>query len=337
RDEKRERKKDDKSVEHVLKALNSLQTTEEKLAAMCKKYTDILNEHRLLQTVAKQSDKKCAVLQREKEQLQAEHSKAILTRSRLENLCRELQRQNKAVKEENMMRIREEEEKKREVVAKFQSKLTEIGEMLKQNNDKNTKLRDDNIDMTAKLKNVCERYEKREQHVEKLVKHMELGVQLADVKLAKEKMEMAVEREALLKEKQQLLLEKAEYKSRLDEMQITEQALRNQITLYNNKYDEFHKALTQSNEAIGGFKTEMERMSKQIRKLEKETGTWKLRYEQTHTSLLKMTEEKITTDQELASSQRKLVALQGLCRSLQAQCVQFRQQLKSSNKGTILF
>lgn len=48
RDEKA-RKKDDKSVEHVMRALNSLNTPEEKLAAMCKKYTDQIDEHRKLQ------------------------------------------------------------------------------------------------------------------------------------------------------------------------------------------------------------------------------------------------------------------------------------------------
>jgi glucan phosphorylase len=47
--EEKIRKKDDKSVEQVLKALNSLQTTEEKLAAMCKKYADIVDENRKLQ------------------------------------------------------------------------------------------------------------------------------------------------------------------------------------------------------------------------------------------------------------------------------------------------
>lgn len=47
--EEKTRKKDDKSVEHVLRALNSLNTSEEKLAAMCKKYTDLLDEHRKLQ------------------------------------------------------------------------------------------------------------------------------------------------------------------------------------------------------------------------------------------------------------------------------------------------
>jgi hypothetical protein len=47
--EEKIRKKDDKSVEQVLKALNSLETTEEKLAAMCKKYADIVDENRKLQ------------------------------------------------------------------------------------------------------------------------------------------------------------------------------------------------------------------------------------------------------------------------------------------------
>lgn len=48
RDDKH-RKKDDKSVEHVLRALNSLNTSEEKLAAMCKKYADLVNDHKAMQ------------------------------------------------------------------------------------------------------------------------------------------------------------------------------------------------------------------------------------------------------------------------------------------------
>jgi len=50
--EEKIRKKDDKSVEQVLKALNSLETTEEKLAAMCKKYADIVDENRKLQVTS---------------------------------------------------------------------------------------------------------------------------------------------------------------------------------------------------------------------------------------------------------------------------------------------
>lgn len=47
--EEKTRRKDDKSVDHVLKALDSLGTTEEKLGAMCQKYAEMFNDHRLLQ------------------------------------------------------------------------------------------------------------------------------------------------------------------------------------------------------------------------------------------------------------------------------------------------
>ena len=60
------------------------------------------------------------------------------------------------------MKIREEEEKRKEVSTKFQTTLAEITALMQQNNDKNSKLRDDNLEMTKRLKTVCEQYEIRE-------------------------------------------------------------------------------------------------------------------------------------------------------------------------------
>ena len=65
--------------------------------------------------------------------------------------------------EESFQKIREEEEKRKEVSAKFQVTLNEITELMKQDSDKTMKLRDDNIDMTSKLKSIYEQYEIREQ------------------------------------------------------------------------------------------------------------------------------------------------------------------------------
>jgi len=59
-------------------------------------------------------------LSREKDQLQSEHSKAVLAKSKLEGLCRELQRHNKLVKDESVARAKEDDEKRKEVTAKFQ-------------------------------------------------------------------------------------------------------------------------------------------------------------------------------------------------------------------------
>ena len=46
------------STEHILKALNSLETPEEKLAALCKKYADLHEEHRGMKLKFKQGQHK---------------------------------------------------------------------------------------------------------------------------------------------------------------------------------------------------------------------------------------------------------------------------------------
>lgn len=57
-----------------------------------------LEEHRAEQKKLKYLQKRQAQITKEKDQLQSEHSRAILARSKLESLCRELQRHNKNLK-----------------------------------------------------------------------------------------------------------------------------------------------------------------------------------------------------------------------------------------------
>ena len=51
-----------------------------------------------MQRVSKATERQALSAQKEKEQLEADHAKAVLTKSRLESVCRELQRQNKTIK-----------------------------------------------------------------------------------------------------------------------------------------------------------------------------------------------------------------------------------------------
>lgn len=57
-----------------------------------------LEEHRNSQKQMKLLQKKQSQLVQEKDHLRGEHSKAILARSKLESLCRELQRHNRSLK-----------------------------------------------------------------------------------------------------------------------------------------------------------------------------------------------------------------------------------------------
>ncbi|XP_034870990.1 gamma-taxilin-like isoform X5 [Mirounga leonina] len=159
-----------KEVLLLMQALNTLSTPEEKLAALCKKYADLLEESRNVQKQMKILQKKQAQVVKEKVHLQSEHSKAVLARSKLESLCRELQHHNRTLKEENTQQAQEEEEHRKEATARFQFTLNEIQAQLEQHDLDNAKLRQENTELGEKLKKLVEQYALREEMTKKIKK-----------------------------------------------------------------------------------------------------------------------------------------------------------------------
>lgn len=72
--------------------------------------------------------------------------------------------------------------------------------MMTDNADKNTKLKEDNTEMSNKFKYILEQYEIREQQMEKISKQMDLVTQLNDAKLAKSKVEALADKEKFMTE-----------------------------------------------------------------------------------------------------------------------------------------
>merc|ERR1712136_461873 len=328
---KARKKKELKNMEQILKSVHNLDT-EAKLQAVCEKYAELMEEQKETQSAVKTYERHLQVLQREKEHLQTENSKGILARSRLEELCRELQRQNKVVKEESMLRIKEEEERRKEVATKFQTTLSEVSSLLQQNNEKNNKLREENSEMAAKLQMLCDQYTLREQHLDKLGKQYDIERQLNEARLAKARMEAAEDKEKMLREKQNLLLELTEYQKKSQAQQQEEVALRQQLSMYTDKYDDFQKALTSSNRTFVGFKDQMDAMTKKLKKLEKETATWKSRWEKRNATLLDMATEKKRRDADLLAVTKQLAQLEKLCRALQTERTSLISQLKAKTQ-----
>lgn len=60
-------------------------------------------------------------------------------------------------------------------------------------------------------------------------------------------------------------------------------------------------------------------MTKKIKKLEKETITWRTKWENNNKALLQMAEEKTVRDKEYKALQVKLDRLEKLCRALQTE------------------
>ncbi|KAL1770477.1 beta-taxilin [Sigmodon hispidus] len=306
-----------KEANLLMQNLNKLQTAEEKLDFLFKKYADLLDEHRAEQKKLKLLRKQQAQTQREKDQLQSEHNRAILARSKLESLCRELQRHNKTLKEETLQRAREEEEKRKEITGHFQTTLTDIQTQIEQQSERNMKLCQENTELAEKLKSIIDQYELREEHLDKIFKHRELQQKLVDAKLeqAQEMMQEAEERHR--REKEYLLNQAAEWKLQAKVLKEQETVLQSQLTLYSGRFEEFQSTLSKSNEVFATFKQEMDKTTKKMKKLEKDTATWKARFENCNKALLDMIEEKALRAKEYECFVMKIQRLENLCRALQ--------------------
>ncbi|TNM93259.1 hypothetical protein fugu_018661 [Takifugu bimaculatus] len=291
-----------KEITVLMQTLNTLSTPEEKLAGLCKNLWSFsawqLEEHRNTQKQMRALQKKQNQLVQDKDNLRNEHSKAILARSKLESLCRELQRHNRTLKDEGVQRTRLEEEKRKEVTTHFQSTLNDIQTQMEQHNERNASLRQENGELAEKLKKLYEQYKLREeifvnpfQHIDKVVKQKDL--------------------------QQQLLLKEAVESQRMCElMKQQEVHLKQQLSLYTEKFEEFQTTLSKSNEVFTTFKQEMEKMTKKIKKLEKETAMYRSRWESSNKALLEMSEEKSVQDREFEALQGKVQRLEKLRRAL---------------------
>ncbi|XP_039978201.1 alpha-taxilin [Xiphias gladius] len=326
-----------KEITLLMQTLNTLSTPEEKLAGLCKKYAELLEEHRNTQKQMRVLQKKQSQLVQEKDNLRNEHSKAILARSKLESLCRELQRHNRTLKEEGMQRTRLEEEKRKEVTSHFQVTLNDIQTQMEQHNERNASLRQENTELAEKLKKLYEQYKLREEHIDKVVKHKDLQQQLVDAKLhqAQELLKESEERHD--REKDFLLKEAVESQRMCELMKQQEVHLKQQLSLYTEKFEEFQTTLSKSNEVFTTFKQEMEKMTKKIKKLEKETAMYRSRWESSNKALLEMAEEKAVRDREFEALQGKVQRLEKLRRALKVERNELNkkvQNLSGQQSGT---
>ncbi|KAJ8268229.1 hypothetical protein COCON_G00134010 [Conger conger] len=308
-----------KEITLLMQTLNTLSTPEEKLGGLCKKYAELLEEHRNSQKQMRALQKKQTQLIQEKDHLRNEHSKAILARSKLESLCRELQRHNRTLKEDGMQRARVEEEKRKEVTSHFQVTLNDIQAQMEQHNERNASLRQENMELADKLKKLIEQYELREEHIDKVFKHKDLQQQLVDAKLHQAQELLKESEDRHQREKDFLLKEAVESQRMCELMKQQEVHLKQQLSLYTEKFEEFQNTLSKSNEVFTTFKQEMEKMTKKIKKLEKETTMYRSRWESSNKALLEMAEEKTLRDGELESLQGKVQKLEKLCRALQTE------------------
>lgn len=86
-------------LDNVLKKSNiQSNSIEDKYYALIQKFVDVQEQNKKYQLTCKENERTLANLSKQKDQAQNDYSKMLLSKDKLENLCRELQKHNKLIK-----------------------------------------------------------------------------------------------------------------------------------------------------------------------------------------------------------------------------------------------
>jgi len=250
----------------IINAIDSTDSNEDKVKQLYQRFLQLNQEKTNLMI--------------EREKVSEQLSKANKIKSKMEHLCRELQKQNKLIIEESKKATEEEQSKRQELSKKFHETIQQISTKMEEQGEERVKLLKENDLFREKIKNFVEQYQIREKHFETQAKATDLELQLLEAKL-KQQAEIATQES----------LRAQSYNEQIITLTSREKELSTQLAYYAEKFEQFQETLTKSNEIFTTFKQEMEKMSKTIKKSEKENGDLRKKCEQTDVALIELVEE----------------------------------------------
>ncbi|XP_075968284.1 beta-taxilin-like isoform X2 [Anarhichas minor] len=312
----------------IMKSLNKLSSPDKKLENVVRKHAELTALRRADERKLCVLQKKLSVLLDERQQQQEESRSSAAARSKLEALCRELQGHYDVLRAETLQRCREDEEKRTEITTHFQMMLTEIQAQIEQHSTRNDKLCNENSNLTDKLEGLMNQCEMREEGLEKINKHRDLQHKLTEAKLKQAHALLSEGEEKHKREKEYLLREAIDKTKKCFAMKELELTMKKKLALYAEKFDEFQATLAKSNEIYVRFKKEMDNMSDKMKKMEKESGLWKTRFESCNKALTEMMEERTEKSNEYDLFVLKIQKLERLCHALQSERAILYEKIK---------
>ncbi|KAI9098678.1 myosin-like coiled-coil protein-domain-containing protein [Phlyctochytrium arcticum] len=272
------------------------------------KYIELFQETKRLEREHAKVKRKIDQSTRERDTAKSDLAKLTTRHNKLETLCRELQKENKRVKEESKRLAISEQQKREELSSKFESTIWEIKSKMEEDGDEKRRRAEDNEMLKDKFKKFLEQYTLREKHYTSCTKSLHLEIQLLEAKLD-------ACRHALSEETNKT----AGLRHQIGGFVKSERELKAQLAIYVEKFRQVEETLNKSNELFGTFRKEIEQMTRKTRKLEKENTANRLKCEKMNKNIIEMAEERTRNQKALESASAGRAKLEGLCRALQSE------------------
>ncbi|KAM4066478.1 myosin-like coiled-coil protein [Hirsutella rhossiliensis] len=282
----------------------------QKIDHLTKRSSELLADMRRLEKENQKNKKRGDTLQKERDANRTELSKTVGLKEKLEKLCRELQRDNNKMKNENK---EHQTSQKRNSIAwdeKYASLLAKLEGYQEEKDTPRKQVVDMEVDelFRVRFKSFIEQYELRELHFHSLMRTKELEVQYHLSRFEREKKNAEAE------------ANKARHlQAQVQAFTKTETELRNQLNVYVDKFKQVEDTLNNSNDLFLSFRKEMEDMSKKGKRLEKENEALKRQKEATAANIIRMAEERQEWKKKLDAADKKTEKLMSIIQQMQHQ------------------
>ncbi|KAJ3163630.1 hypothetical protein HDU86_000213 [Geranomyces michiganensis] len=289
----------------------------DKLDLVHSRYMDLFQDHKRLEREYALMKRKLEQVNKEKDSLKADNTKINAQKQKLETVCRELQKENKRVKDDSKRLSVSEQHKRNELSSKFESTIWEIKTKMEADND-DKRLRTLAADqLKDKFRSFLHQYELREQHYGQMVRSRDIEIQLLEARLEQR-------RQAGMDEAGRIMTMGMQLRSFVK----TEGDLRRQLGIYVDKFRQVEDTLQKSNDLFLTFRKEMEQMTKKSRKLEKDNATVRAKCERMNHNIIEMAEERTKAWKSVETAHAGQAKLEKLCRALQTERNSLRKRLE---------
>ncbi|KAH7165733.1 myosin-like coiled-coil protein-domain-containing protein [Dactylonectria macrodidyma] len=281
-----------------------------KIDHLTKRSSELLADMRRLERENQKNKRRGDNLQKERDTNRTELSKTVGLKEKLEKLCRELQRDNNKMKNENKEHQTIQKRNNTAWDEKYATLLSKLEGYQEEKDTPRKQVVDMEVDelFRVRFKSFIEQYELRELHFHSLMRTKELEVQYHMARYEREKKNADAEST------------KARHlQAQVQAFTKTETELRNQLNVYVDKFKQVEDTLNNSNDLFLSFRKEMEDMSKKGKRLEKENEALKRQKEATATNIIKMAEERQEWKKKTEAAESKTKKLMSIIQQMQQQ------------------
>merc|ERR1712025_204930 len=255
----------------------------------------------------------------------------------LKKLNETYKKQIELVKEESKLRLEEEQSKRQESMGGYTETMTELSTLLETHSGQNSKLKDQNGEMSEQITNLLKETTKREGQIERMQTEFQLQLKLLEHQVAKAQIEKAEVKANLTQERMLIAQELAIERDRSSNLEQTHRLLREQATIYQQQMAEFTSGAGKNTKAFKHFKTQIDKLTAQMGSLEKETAQWREKSDLSTQQVKKMNQLTMEKDSELVALRKKLESMVKLNKTLSKERSDLIQKVKNNeNSETII-